>query len=224
MRQRYILFLIFAAILTGIIFPLSCQRQRVTSVYRSTEDSLGIITGILQHRAEVDSFFQLSDESPFRKDTAVHYHGIKWFALDLRYYFRSELNRFERPETVSVFGTKGDERRQLRYGYFMLEFDGRPYRLNVYKYPRSTVQQSGASNRTLAVWFTDETTGKETYDVGRYLDVGEEQEDENATYTIDFNIAYNPYCAYSSHYTCAIPRDEDHLFFPVRAGEMKYHE
>lgn len=222
MRLRYILFPLCTVL--GILFSLSCQRQRPATVYRSTEDSLRIIRGILQHRAEVDSFFQLSDDSPFRRDTSIRYHGVKWFAPDLRYYFRSELNRFERPETVSVFGTKGDERRQLRYGYFILEFDGRPYRLNVYKYLPSEAKRSGMSNRTLAVWFTDETTGKETYDVGRYVDVGEEQEDENAIYTVDFNIAYNPYCAYSPHYTCAIPRNEDHLFFRVRAGEMKYHE
>jgi uncharacterized protein (DUF1684 family) len=222
MRPRHIHFFLFAIL--GILFSLSCQRQRAATVYQSTEDSLRIVRGILQHRAEVDSFFQLSDESPFRRDTSTRYHGIKWFAPDLRYYFRSELNRFERAETVSVFGTKGGERRQLRYGYFILQFDGRPYRLNVYKFLPSQAKQSGMNGHTLTVWFTDETTGKETYDVGRYLDVGKEQEDENAIYTIDFNIAHNPYCAYSSHYSCAIPRNEDHLFFPARAGEMKYHE
>jgi uncharacterized protein (DUF1684 family) len=59
--------------------------------------------------------------------------------------------------------------------------------------------------------------------VGRYLEVGQEVADPDYLYTIDFNNAYNPYCAYSSQYSCAIPRKEDHLDFPIRAGEMKYH-
>jgi uncharacterized protein (DUF1684 family) len=64
----------------------------------------------------------------------------------------------------------------------------------------------------------------ETYHVGRYVDVGAEQPDPEHVYVIDFNNAYNPYCAYSSLYSCAIPRREDRIPTPVRAGELKYHD
>jgi uncharacterized protein (DUF1684 family) len=76
----------------------------------------------------------------------------------------------------------------------------------------------------LSVWFTDETTGKETYRVGRYVEVGEENPDPQFVYTIDLNKAYNPYCAYSDLYSCAIPRKEDHIPIAIRAGEKNYHD
>jgi uncharacterized protein (DUF1684 family) len=120
-----------------------------------------------------------------------------------------------------VFGTKGEERKHLKYGYFMLTFEGQEYKLNVYKYVPG---QQERSPDLLSVWFTDATTGKETYEVGRYVDVGNENVDPDFVYMINFNNAYNPYCAYSAIYSCAIPRREDHLDIPIRAGELKYHQ
>jgi uncharacterized protein (DUF1684 family) len=73
-----------------------------------------------------------------------------------------------------------------------------------------------------SIWFTDLTTGEESYGVGRYLDF-ELNSDKDFIYTIDFNLAYNPYCAYSSEYTCAIPTKEDYVDSEIEAGEKKYH-
>jgi uncharacterized protein (DUF1684 family) len=73
-----------------------------------------------------------------------------------------------------------------------------------------------------SIWFTDKTTNDETYGVGRYLDF-ELNDDENFIYTIDFNLAYNPYCAYNPDYTCAIPTKEDYVDLKIEAGEKKYH-
>jgi uncharacterized protein (DUF1684 family) len=76
----------------------------------------------------------------------------------------------------------------------------------------------------MSIWFTDSTTGHETYEVGRYLDAGEDLHDPNHRYEVDLNKSYNPYCAYSTMYSCAVPRKEDRLEFPLRVGEMKYHD
>lgn len=108
----------------------------------------------------------------------------------------------------------------LRYGFFALDFEGIAETLNAYV-PASPVEKGRA--RHLSVWFTDSTTGTETYEVGRYVDIGPEHPDTKHVYNIILNNAYNPYCAYSPRYTCAIPRKEDHLSFAVRAGELPYH-
>jgi len=179
---------------------------------------------IFLHRAEADSFFRFDYESPFRRDTSIRYDGLKWFPTDLQYCFTSRLYHYVQAETVTVYGTKGEERKQLRYGYFILNFDEKPYRLNVYKYLTSESRHLNIGPEYLAVWFTDATTGKETYHVGRYVEVGAEKPDTNASYSINLNNAYNPYCAYTPMYSCAIPRKEDHLDFPVLAGEMTYHK
>ena len=64
--------------------------------------------------------------------------------------------------------------------------------------------------------FSDMTSGKETYDAGRYIDL-----DRTATglYDLDFNKAYHPYCVYNSSYECPIPPPENRLKIPVQAGE-----
>ena len=187
------------------------------------EDSLRIVNEIAAHRAEADSFFRNDPDSPFNHDSMTHYEGIKWFPPDVRFYFRSRLYRYDNPETVSVFGTKGEERRELKYGYFLLYFDGMKQNLNVYKFTPYDAKRYEVYKNLLSVWFTDETTGKETYEVGRYVEIGDEEPDANHIYIINFNNAYNPYCAYSPRYSCAIPRKEDHLSFAVLAGEKKYH-
>ena len=196
----------------------------ITFVSCSQRDPLAeqFIRETLAHRSEVDAAFRNDPDSPFNRDTSVRYEGIEWFPPDLKYVFHSKLYRYAHPETVVVYGTKGEGRTQLKYGYFLINFEGKSCILNTYKAAPSD-PDPGLHRNPLSVWFTDETTGKETYEVGRYVDVGEEHADAAYSYTINLNDAYNPYCAYSALYSCAIPRKEDHLEFAVRAGEMKYH-
>jgi hypothetical protein len=125
-------------------------------------------------------------------------------------------------------GTGGEIRRHLRYGYFEfpipnLHGEALIIRLNAYRLVLPRASLFTGHQNALSIWFTDETTGKETYPVGRYIDIEEEKTDPNHRYVVDLNKAYNPFCAYSDVYSCAIPREEDHLPIPVRAGEMPYH-
>ena len=189
----------------------------------SGADSARVVREVLAHRAEADSFFLHDRDSPFVNDTSIRFHGIRWYPPDPGFCLVSGLTYAEPPETVTIVGTKGDLRREIRAGYFTLRFPGgtsggasrQVFRLNAYRSPGS---------RELELWFTDETTGKETYHVGRYLDAGPESDDPAHLYELNFNNAFNPYCAYSSLYSCAVPRQEDHIPFRVTAGEMTYGE
>lgn len=209
-------------VLALVLLACGCGRNG-GSAPLSPADSAKILHETALHRTEADAFFRSDPGSPFLNDSSARYAGIRWFPPSVAYYFRSKLHRYQYPATVTVFGTKGEERKQLRYGYFLFTLDGRDVRLNVYKYAASDPKRFNELRNYLSVWFTDETTGNETYNVGRYLDVGEEQPDEDALYTLNFNNAYNPYCAYSARYSCAIPTKEDRLGVAIRAGEMKYH-
>jgi uncharacterized protein (DUF1684 family) len=199
---------VFAVILA--VIP-GCREQKF-----SEKD---IIAETLADRRLKDSVFRSAPESPFRQDSSLQYGGLHWYETDPDYYFRSKLYRFNQLKELIIFGTKGEERRAVRYGYFLLSYHGNLYTLNVYK----TGDRLPDGGEPLSVWFTDETTGGETYDVGRYVDVGEERSNPNFLYTINLNTAYNPYCAYSPVYSCAIPDKEDHLPLAVKAGEKKYH-
>lgn len=168
-------------------------------------------------RKNKDADMKSSPGSPFVQDTAAHWTPLKYYEVDPAFKFTSVLKQYEQQDTVVILGTKGEERKYLRYGFFTWNFRNKEYRINVYK-GRSRNGEEYAS-----LWFTDETTGKGTYGVGRYIDL-ELHPDANHEYTIDFNLAYNPYCAYSSRYSCAIPHKEDYLPLAIEAGEKKFHD
>ncbi len=206
----------------------SCKRNK-ERIYLSTTDSVATITDNLSHRSEMEEFMRSSPDSPFKRDTTKGFHGLKWFPINPYFRGRSTLHRYENPETVNVYGTKGEERKNLRYGFFEFDVPGeqgtpKTIRLNVYKFTPHDKRRYELYKNNLSVWFTDQTTGKETYDVGRYVEIGDENPDPDFVYTIDLNKAYNPYCAYNDSFSCAVPRKEDYLDFPLRVGEMKYHK
>ncbi|RPI65036.1 MAG: DUF1684 domain-containing protein, partial [Ignavibacteriales bacterium] len=130
--------------------------------------------------------------------------------------FKSKLNEYEHKDSITIFGTKGEERKVIRYGYVTLNYNNKEYKVNVYK------GESNTGETYYSIWFTDKTTGEETYGVGRYIDF-ELNPDKDFIYTIDFNLAYNPYCAYSPDYSCAIPTKEDHIDLYIEVGEKIFH-
>lgn len=170
-----------------------------------------------QERENKDWEMKYDQHSPFKVDTSAQYAPLKYFESSAEFIFKSILFRYNDQDTVSVFGTKGEERKAIKTGYVILNYNGKEYNLNIYK-------SSGREGQEYySIWFTDQTTGKESYHVGRYIDF-EIDPNPDFEYTIDFNRAYNPYCAYSDKFTCPIPRKEDHLDFEIRAGEKNFHE
>lgn len=172
---------------------------------------------ILKSRAEKDAFMRDHPQSPFKQPPAVAFAPLKYFAPDAAWVFHSRLRPYPNPEAVTILDTKGRKRDALIYGYLTLEKDGRSHPIRVYKLKLP----NGADH--YAVWFTDHTTGDTTYDVGRYLDFTKD-DDPDHVYTLDFNLAYNPYCAYTSAFGCAIPRKEDRLDLAITAGEKSWHD
>ncbi|MFN0158114.1 MAG: DUF1684 domain-containing protein [Bacteroidota bacterium] len=214
-------------ILTLVLISSCAKSPEFPSL--SSADSLVIVQDNTLHRQETEAYFAEAPGSPFVKDTTVEFNGLHWFPINPRFRGLSKLHRYDNPETVTVMGTKGEARRQLRYGYFEFvvpDTQGHPatIRINAYKFTPYDKRRYELYRDNLSVWFTDRTTGKETYHVGRYVEIGDEQSDLNHVYSIDLNKAYNPYCAYSDMFSCAIPRKEDHVDLALRVGEMKYHE
>lgn len=199
----------------------SCSKP--SSRPATAADSLRAVNETLAYRRMAEEFFRSDPQSPFNTTPPVPFEGIRWFPPDPGMYFTTKLERYEDPETVVVYGTKNEPRKQVRYGYFTIEVGGAEHRLNVYKFPPDFTSQHPELDGVLSIWFTDETTGKETYPVGRYLEIERESPDPDHLYVINLNNAHNPYCAYNPSYSCAIPTKEDRLPVAIRAGEMNYH-
>ena len=118
---------------------------------------------------------------------------------------------------MPVFTGTGSE--YIPYARLKFEIKGQPMQLTVYRSTRlATIP---AYKDYLFLPFTDDTNGKETYGGGRYIDLREGDFKDNAV-TIDFNKAYNPYCAFGAGYACPKPPDENHLSTGIQAGEKQY--
>lgn len=171
---------------------------------------------IEKQRTEKNEEMKTANWSPFVVDPQAHFSELKYFDIDPDFVFKSKLTEYPLKDTVDIYGTKGELRKYLRYGYLEFKYKDKQYRMNVYN------GTSRAGQEFYMLQFTDRTTNKETYGVGRYLDF-ELNKDKEFEYTIDFNLAYNPYCAYSAKFSCAVPRKEDYLDINITAGEKKFH-
>jgi uncharacterized protein (DUF1684 family) len=160
-----------------------------------------------------NEFFRTGHDSPFHHQESSKFTGLKYFAPDPKYRIRVNLQRYSRPETVTLVTSTGTQQKFHRVGYFEFEIDGRKLRLQAYR-------SAERVDNELFIAFKDGTSGKESYGAARYLDLEITQDD---SYEIDFNYAYNPYCAYSADYVCPLPPRENWLDIEIRAGEKNYH-
>ncbi|WP_420152967.1 DUF1684 domain-containing protein [Siphonobacter sp.] len=198
--RKILLFVVAAAILGIVVYSFSSKKKG------SYADDLRM------ERLEKDQNYRTSTESPI-KDKAG-FQGLKYFPADSTYEVFAKLEETESTKTFAVQMTGGQTETYTLYGKVRFELQGKTCELLVFE---ST--EAG----TLFIPFKDQTSGKESYGGGRYLDIPESDITGNRV-TIDFNKAYNPYCAYSPEYTCPIPPKENNLPLAIRAGELAYHE
>ena len=167
---------------------------------------------IEEFRKRRDEFFRNHPRSPLKDKRKDDFHGLDYYPIDLRYFFSGKIRRYRfhisNPKYYAEFLTnKGMYKRYVRYGTFGFELDGETYEIEVYK---------SILSDNLFVPFKDRTSGKETYELGRYVDA----EILPGYYTIvDFNKAYYPSCAYNTKYVCVIPPEKNFLDVEIRAGE-----
>ena len=138
-----------------------------------------------------------------------------WFPVDLAYRFVVRLTPAPAPDTVIIHSTRANQRRALRVGWFDVSVKGRRCRLEAHR-----LLEPGIDEKAISIFFRDATTGRETYDVGRYLDP---EPLPDGRWVVDFNMAYNPACAWSDHYNCPIPSKANAFRIPIRAGAMHPH-
>ncbi len=177
------------------------------------EDQATWARALSRFRAEKDDFFRTSHSSPLPHGDSA-FQGLKYFDPDPALRFEVKLQRYATPEAVVLATSKGTRQLFNRVGYFDLTMDGMAVRIQAY-------QSAERDDPNLFLPFRDATSGQESYGAARYLDLEVEHDDD---YALDFNYAYNPYCAYSEDYVCPLPPQENWLKVPVRAGETKFHD
>lgn len=160
-------------------------------------------------RTAKDAAFK-SDPEPIPADKKSTLLPLAYFPIDEAYSVPASLEPAADRTRIEVPTSIGKIRQLERVGTLKFSLKGKPLRLTAF-----TDIESAQVNR-LFVPFTDLTSGAETYQAGRYMEL---DPTPTGIYVVDFNIAYNPYCYYNSEYDCPFPPKENRLEVPIRAGE-----
>jgi hypothetical protein len=172
---------------------------------KPTVMELGSLTFFVIKRGEQLGVRVRDKENPAR----LNFKGLEYFPIDLKWRFEAKFEPYNPIKIIPIVNVLGQVSNDTCPGAIVFEMDGKLYSLDALK-----------EDKELFIIFHDETAGKETYGMGRYLYT--EMPDSNNNVVIDFNKAYNPPCAFTVFATCPIPPDQNYLNFRVEAGEKKY--
>ncbi|MDW8217764.1 MAG: DUF1684 domain-containing protein [Acidobacteriota bacterium] len=161
-----------------------------------------------------DQAFKVGKDSPLPANRRAAFQGLNYFPFDARYRFVVKLEPCPKADVIETATTRADDARRYRCaGVFRFTVDGVACSLLALT-PDIGVPDAATD---LFIPFRDATSGRETYAAGRYLQL--KRRGADAEYVLDFNQAFNPYCAYGGEYSCPLPPPENHLPVAIRAGE-----
>ena len=155
-----------------------------------------------------DDFFGHDPHSPLTPEQREAFKGLSYFPENPGLRLEVEVEKFHDQEEVQLLTSTGDIQTYTRYGRFSFKVDSQDAELTIFH-----------NENGYFLLFVDSLAGAETYGAGRYL---EPEELPNGKFLIDFNLAYNPYCAYNEMWSCPLPPPENRINVPIRAGEKNF--
>jgi uncharacterized protein (DUF1684 family) len=165
---------------------------------------------IIDFRKSKDDFFAHQPQSPLTAQQKRSFQGLQYFPPDPKFRLEVQIEEFPVKERIDMQTSTGDIQVYERFGRFQFTVEGQPATLTIY-----------SSEDGYFLPFVDSLAGKETYPAGRYL---EPEPLGKGFFLVDFNLAYNPYCAYNEDWSCPLTPFENRLKIPIRAGEKLFHE
>ena len=174
------------------------------------------VAGILEARRRKDELFRSGSDSPVPPDQRVAFKGLDYYPVDVAWRMVLPLRRDPDPPVLTFVSNMGEKRTIRREGWVEFARDGKDVRVAVFHILDDPVPPD-----SLWIPFADAGSGRETYPGGRYIDTRLGPGDE---VLVDFNEAYNPYCAYGWAFSCPLAPAENRLKIPVQAGEKGFHQ
>ncbi|WP_116770708.1 DUF1684 domain-containing protein [Maribacter litoralis] len=171
------------------------------------------LADILLFQEELNAEFKNPETSPLADRFRIDFETLNFFAPDTNYIVEAKLIRTPDALPFSMPTTTGRESTEVVYGIAKFTLNGKEHELEIYQSPELITQDKYEDYLFLP--FTDKTNGEETYGGGRYLDL---RIPNGSTIVLDFNKAYNPYCAYNKKFSCPIVPKVNHLDTEIRVG------
>lgn len=197
-------------------FIFSCKQEKkyhdTTKLVAETVDS-DKVADIIKFHQELNAEFKDPETSPLPDRFRMDFESLDFFSPDTNYIIKAEFTRT--PDALPFSMPTNTERKstEVLYGIAKFRMNGKEHKLEIYQTPELMTQEKYKDYLFLP--FTDATNGKETYGGGRYLDL---KIPNGNTIVLNFNKAYNPYCAYNKKYSCPLVPSVNNLDVKVHAG------
>ena len=196
---------------TVIVLLASCTATTKTS---KTKD-LTPTEEINAFQEGLQSFYRSEETSPYREKVA-DFQGHDFFPIDLNYRVEAKYSSFDNEKFFDLpTSNKEIQKKYRKFGLLKFQLNGKEHELILYQ--NAKLMANPMYKDYLFLPFTDLTNSETTYGGGRYIDF---RIPKGETTMLDFNQAYNPYCAYVTGYSCPIPPEENHLDIEVKVGIM----
>lgn len=173
---------------------------------------------ITKYQQDLKEEWNNPETTPLKKDEKEGFRGITFFPVNHDFLIKAGFTKIEDGQTIPFPTSANKIKHYKEYGKINFQLNDKPFELTIYQ---SDPPIEGYEN-SLFLPFTDDTNAVTTYGGGRYLDL-EIKDIKNKSIIIDFNKAYNPYCAYSKYYNCPIPPANNYLETEINAG-VSYSE
>jgi uncharacterized protein (DUF1684 family) len=167
---------------------------------------------LIDFRKAKDDFFKTGLQSPLSRGQRKTFTGLRYFPENPDLRLELALEKVATPEHVVMATSTGDQQEFWHVGQIHFAVHGQKAALQVYQ---------SIQGGDYFLPFVDATAPEETYGAGRYL---EPEQLPDGRLRVDFNRAYNPYCAYNDQWSCPLPPLENRLAVRIEAGEQKFHD
>ncbi len=171
------------------------------------------------HRLEINKEFADSNSSPLTKEGLAHFSGLDFYPANPEYVVEARFVLNPDPEPFEMETTTARRPIYVKYGEAHFSLKGEKIVLEIYQSEKA--KQMEEFKEYLFLPFKDLTCGEESYGGGRFIDLKVPDGDQ---ITIDFNKAYNPYCAYNHKYSCPVPPEANHMNIMIPAGVKAYKD
>ncbi|MBB3698957.1 DUF1684 domain-containing protein [Flammeovirga yaeyamensis] len=186
---------------------------------KSEEGQTKYTERILKERTDKDKIFKNKNESPLSEVEMASFEHLNYYPVDYSYRVNAQLEWADKPNKIRINTTQEKAREYYKSCVATFKVNGETVKLTLLK----AVLPTPLTKDLLMVIFRDLTADTETYGAGRYIELHGIKKGQMQTY-IDFNMAYNPYCAYNDSFDCPLPPFENMINVEIKAGEKRFKE
>ena len=192
-----------------VIMMSSCKQDTNTTYFEEIE----------AYRDELNREFSDTASTPLTEEGLANFHGLDFFPLDPEYCVEAQFVLNTEQDTFGMPTNTARRPLYVMYGKAHFRLQGQDIVLEIYR--SEAAKEIEEFKEYLFLPFMDLSNGNESYGGGRYLDL---KIPSGESIIIDFNKAYNPYCAYNHRYSCPIPPEVNHMDIAIPAGVMAYKD